>query len=134
LLLLAENLLSAAILHDHLGPGRVGSYISKLTVPARPRNNEASPGSPEPERISQQWPGSPVGLGPAIPDANTGPSLYDEIMNRQGPAIIGQVRTGDCGLNRYLHRFSLRSSSYYRYGHRKETVEHYLVEFRDYRD
>jgi hypothetical protein len=66
--------------------------------------------------------------------AKTGPALYNEIAGRRGAAIIAQLRTGDCGLNRYLHRFSLRNSSYCRYGYGKETVEHYLLECREYRD
>jgi hypothetical protein len=55
-------------------------------------------------------------------------------MSRHGAAIIAQLRTGHCGLNRYLHRFSLRNSPYYRCGYGKETVEHYLLEYRNYRD
>ena len=35
--------------------------------------------------------------------AMTGPALYNEIANRNGAAIIAQLRTGHCGLNRYLH-------------------------------
>ena len=35
--------------------------------------------------------------------AKTGPSLYNEIANRNEAAVIAQLRTGHCGLNRYLH-------------------------------
>ena len=66
--------------------------------------------------------------------AKIGPSLYNEIANRNGAAIIAQLRTGHCGLNRYLHRFSLRNSPYCQCGYGKETVEHYLLECRNYRE
>ena len=66
--------------------------------------------------------------------AKIGPSLYNEIANRHGAAMIAQLRTGHCGLNRYLHRFSLRNSPYCQCGYGKETVEHYLLECRNYRD
>jgi hypothetical protein len=66
--------------------------------------------------------------------AKTGPSLYNEIINKHGAAMIAQLRTGHCGLNRYLHRFSLRNSSYYQCGYGKETVEYYLLECRNHRD
>ena len=66
--------------------------------------------------------------------AKIGPALYNEIANRNGAATIAQLRTGHCGLNRYLHRFSLRNSPYCQCGYGKETVEHYLLECRNYRD
>jgi ribonuclease HI len=66
--------------------------------------------------------------------AKTGPALYNEIASRHGAAIIAQLKTGHCGLNRYLHRFSLRNSPYYRCGYGNEAVEHYLLECQEYRD
>ena len=66
--------------------------------------------------------------------AKTGPSLYNEIANRNEAAVIAQLRTGHCGLNRYLHRFKLRNSPYCQCGYGKETVEHYLLECRNYRE
>jgi hypothetical protein len=66
--------------------------------------------------------------------AKIGPSLYNEINNRYGAAMIAQPRTGHCGLNRYLHRFSLRNSPYCQCGYGKETGEHYLLECRNHRD
>ena len=36
----------------------------------------------------------------------TGPKLYNEIPGRDTVAKIVQPRTGHCGLNHYLHRFS----------------------------
>ena len=66
--------------------------------------------------------------------AKIGPALYNEIASRHGSAIIAQLRTAHCGLNRYLHRFSLRNSPYCQCGYGKETVEHYLLECRNHRD
>jgi hypothetical protein len=66
--------------------------------------------------------------------AKIDPALYNEIASRPGAAIIAQPRAGHCGLNRYLHRFSLMNSPYCQCGYGKETVEHYLLECRNYRD
>ena len=44
--------------------------------------------------------------------AKIGPALYNGIADRNGAAIIAQLRTGHCGLNRYLHRFNIRNSPY----------------------
>jgi hypothetical protein len=64
----------------------------------------------------------------------TGPSLYNEIANRNVAAIIAQLRTGHCGLNRYLHRFNITNSPHCQCGYGKETAERYLLECRKYRD
>src|SRR5436190_19044708 len=64
----------------------------------------------------------------------TGPALYNEIANRNAAAKIAQLRTGHCGLNRYLHRFGIKNSPYCQCGYGKETVEHYLLECRNYRE
>ena len=66
--------------------------------------------------------------------AKIGPALYNGIADRNGAAIIAQLRTGHCGLNRYLHRFNIRNSPYCQCGYGKETVEHYLLECRQYRE
>jgi hypothetical protein len=66
--------------------------------------------------------------------AKIGPSLYNEIANRNVAAIIAQLRTGRYGLNRYFYLFSLRKSPYCQCGYGKDTVEHYLLECRNYRD
>ena len=63
-----------------------------------------------------------------------GLKLYDEITSRNTVAKIVQLRTGHCGLNRYLHRFGLKKSPYCECGYGKETVEHFLLECRKYRD
>ena len=64
--------------------------------------------------------------------AKTGPTLYNEITNRNAAAKIAQLRTGHCGLNRYLHRFGIKDTPYYKCGYRKETVKNYLIECRNY--
>ena len=64
----------------------------------------------------------------------TGPKLYNEIPGRDTVAKIVQLRTGHCGLNHYLHRFGKRNSPYCECGMGKETVEHYLLECRRYKE
>ena len=49
-------------------------------------------------------------------------------------AIISQLRTGHCGLNLYLHRFGFKESPYCKCRYRKENVEHYLIECRNYKE
>ena len=63
-----------------------------------------------------------------------GPKLYNEIVNRNSAATIVQLRTGHCGLNHYLHRFGINGSPYCDCGYGKETVEHYLLECRNYKE
>ena len=64
----------------------------------------------------------------------TGPALYNEIADRKSAAKIAQVRTGHCGLNRYLHRFGIKNTPYCQCEYGKETVEHYLLECRKFRE
>jgi ribonuclease HI len=64
----------------------------------------------------------------------TGPAIYREMANRNGAVKIAQLRTGHCGLNSYLFRFGIKNSPYCRCGYGKETVEHYLLECRNYSD
>ena len=66
--------------------------------------------------------------------AKTGPALYNEIVDRNSAAKIAQLRTGHCGLNRYLHRVGRKNSPYCQCGYGKETVEHYLLECRNFRE
>ena len=49
-------------------------------------------------------------------------------------AKLVQLRTGHCRLNHYLHRFGLKNTSYCECGYGKETVEHFLMECRKYKD
>ena len=55
-------------------------------------------------------------------------------VNRNSATKIAQLRTGHCGLNRYLHRFGIKNTPYCQCGYGKETVEHYLLECRKYRE
>ena len=67
--------------------------------------------------------------------AKTGSTLYNEIENRKDAAKIAQLlQTGHCGLNSYLYRFGKKNSSYCQCGYGKETVEHFLLECRNYRE
>jgi hypothetical protein len=61
-----------------------------------------------------------------------GQKLYNSIPNRNATATLVRLRTGHCGLNRYLHRFKLARTPYCSCGYAKETVEHYLLECRLY--
>jgi hypothetical protein len=45
-----------------------------------------------------------------------------------------QLRTGHCTLNDYLHRFGKADSPFCECGYRKETVQHYLLECRWYKN
>jgi hypothetical protein len=60
----------------------------------------------------------------------TGLKLYDDIINRDAAAIIVQLRMGHCGLNHYLHRFGINRPPYCECGYGKETVDHFLLEYR----
>ena len=48
--------------------------------------------------------------------------------------MITQLRTGHCGLNHYLHRFGINESPFCECGYGKETVEHFLLECRKYKE
>jgi len=63
-----------------------------------------------------------------------GPKLYNKLVNRSMVATIVQLRTGHCGLNYYLHRFGINDSPYCDCGYGKETVEHFLLECRRYKE
>ena len=60
--------------------------------------------------------------------ARVGPKLYKHIVGRYTATTIAQLRTGHCRLNKYLHRFKLKTSPYCECGYGQETVEHYLME------
>jgi len=63
-----------------------------------------------------------------------GPKLYNLIPERKTCAQIVQLRTGHCGLNKYLHRFGKRHSPYCSCGYAKETVDHFLLECPNYKE
>src|SRR5436190_23726196 len=73
-------------------------------------------------RCITKWKGIKVGL-----------KLYNEISNRDMVTKIIQLQIGHCGLNHYLHRFSIQNSPYCKCSVGKETVEHYLLECRRYK-
>ena len=58
---------------------------------------------------------------------------YAGIESKRTASTMAQLRSGHCGLNRYLHRFNLRHSPYCECGQGKEIVEHYLLECRRYK-
>src|SRR5216110_191148 len=64
----------------------------------------------------------------------TGSALYNEIEDRNSAAKIAQLRTGHCGLNRYLHRFGKKNTSCCQCEYEKEMMEHYLLECRKFRE
>jgi ribonuclease HI len=68
------------------------------------------------------------------PGSKPGPKLYNSITTRASCAMLAQLRTGHCGLNKYLHRFKLADSAYCECGYGKETVEHFLLECRKYKE
>jgi len=63
-----------------------------------------------------------------------GPTLYNNITNRNTAALLAQLRTEHCGLNKYLHRSSDTPTPYCQCGYGKETVEHYLMECKRYNE
>ena len=62
------------------------------------------------------------------------PKLYNSIPGRNMCAKIVQLWTGHCGLNGYLHRFRIKESPLCECGCSKETVEHFLMECRRFKD
>jgi ribonuclease HI len=62
-----------------------------------------------------------------------GMKLYNSIPVRKTCAQVVQLRTGHCGLNKYLHRFGKRYSPYCSCGYAKETVEHFILECPNYK-
>ena len=66
--------------------------------------------------------------------AKNGLKLYSKLSDRDMVAKIVQLRTGHCGLNHYLHRFSINDTPYCECGYGKETVEHFLLECRRYKE
>ena len=67
-------------------------------------------------------------------ECKSGPKLYNETLNGNAVAIMVQLRTDHCGLNHYFHRFGIKESSYCKCEYGKETVEHYLLECRNYKE
>ena len=68
------------------------------------------------------------------PSSKPEPKLYNSITTRASCTTLAQLRTGHCGLNKYLHRFKLANSAFCECGYGKETVEHFLLECRRYKE
>jgi ribonuclease HI len=66
--------------------------------------------------------------------SKSGPKLYNDMVSRNTVTTIAQLRTGHCGLNYYLHQLGKKASPYCECGYGKETVEHYLLECRKYKE
>ena len=63
----------------------------------------------------------------------SGPKMYNG-LRRADATILAQLRTRHCGLNHYLHKFKISNTPYCSCGYGKETVEHFLMECRKYKD
>ena len=63
-----------------------------------------------------------------------GPALYNKIPSRNLCAKTIQLRTGHCGLNKYLCRVGIIDSPDCECGGGQETVEHFLLECPRYRE
>lgn len=56
----------------------------------------------------------------------TGLKLYGNLKRKQ-VVMLSRLRTGQCHLNQYLHRFNIIETPECECGAEKETVEHYLL-------
>jgi hypothetical protein len=63
----------------------------------------------------------------------TGTKIYNAISSRRTTATLARLRTGHCGLRRYLHRFNIEDTPFCECNQGMETVEHYLLECSRYR-
>ena len=68
------------------------------------------------------------------PKAMAGPKYYQAVRTRRAATTLAQLRTGHCPLNLYLHRFKKIISPYCRCQYQRETVEHYMLECRTYKE
>jgi len=68
------------------------------------------------------------------PKFQTGTKYYRSAPTRKTATTLAQLRTGHCGLKQYLHRFKKAPSPYCQCQYQKETVEHYLMECRTYKN
>src|SRR5947207_3362309 len=63
----------------------------------------------------------------------TGIKIYGELTRKQA-TTLARLRSGHCGLNSYLHRFSIIEDPACDCGHRSETVQHYLLDCKNYNE
>ena len=66
--------------------------------------------------------------------AKAGQRYYKAAKTRKTATTLAQLRTGHCQLNAYLHRFQKTPSAYCQCQYEKETVSHYLLACRRYKD
>jgi hypothetical protein len=64
----------------------------------------------------------------------TGIKYYRSAPTRKSATLLAQMRTGHCGLNLYLNRFKKVPSPFCECRYQKETVEHYLLECRRFKE
>ena len=67
------------------------------------------------------------------PKAKAGLKYYNAARTRKTATTLAQLRTGHCPLNLYLHRFKKTDSPYCQCRYQHETVQHYLLECRNYK-
>jgi ribonuclease HI len=67
------------------------------------------------------------------PKFQSGKSYYGSAPTRKSASLLAQMRTGHCGLNLYLKRFKKTPSAYCKCQYQRETVQHFLLECREYK-
>jgi len=69
----------------------------------------------------------------SMPRGNkAGIQIYGELTRKQA-TTLARLRTGHCGLNSYLHRFNIIEDPACDCGHKFETVQHYLLDCKNYK-
>ena len=66
--------------------------------------------------------------------AKSGRKYYKAAKTRKAASMLAQLHTGHCPLNAYLHRFKKALSPYCQCQCQRETVQHYILECKQYRD
>ena len=66
--------------------------------------------------------------------SKVGPKYYNNINSRKASTTLAQLRTSHCALNGYLNRFGKVTSPYCECGYGKETVQHFLLECRRFKN
>ena len=67
------------------------------------------------------------------PKARAGQKYYKAAKTRKTATTLAQLRTGHCQLNSYLYRFKKVASPYCQCRYQPETVQHYMLECRNYK-
>src|SRR5215510_5360332 len=66
--------------------------------------------------------------------AKAGQKYYKSVKTRKTATTLAQLCTGHCQLNAYLHRFQKTPSAYCECQYERETVSHYMLACRRYKD